>query len=100
MVYKKFKDYKLVVIKMIFLKQAPVEIIKYIESLEKGNNITPSQVQYLVNMFYESEIYKMERPTNVSQELANRLNYETEIMVYRRKIIASYIPSEGLVYLE
>ncbi len=100
MVYKKFKDYKLSVIRMIFLKQTPSEIINYIESLETDNSITPSQVQYLVNMFYEAEIYKMERLTNISQDLANRLRYETEIMVYRRKIIASYIPSEGLVYLE
>lgn len=100
MVYKKFKDYKLSVIRMIFLKQTPSEIINYIESLETDNNITPSQVQYLVNMFYEAEIYKMGRPTNISQDLANRLRYETEIMVYRRKIIASYIPSEGRVYLE
>lgn len=100
MVYKKFKDYKLSVIRMIFLKQTPSEIINYIESLETDNSITPSQVQYLVNMFYEAEIYKMERPTNISQDLADRLRYENEIMVYRRKIIASYIPSEGLVYLE
>ncbi len=100
MVYKKFKDYKLEIIKLIFMEDDPSVALNRIEELEENNSITPSQVVYLTNLYFKSEIYTFSKNSNVSYDLAKKLNYETKILVYNDKIIASYIPSKEYVWLE
>lgn len=91
MVYKKYKDFKLEVIQMMFEKKTTSEIISFIESLEENKHVTPSQIQYLVDMVCNAEKYILTG--------SDTLHYITQILVYKRKIIASYIPERG-VYLE
>lgn len=100
MVYKKFKDYKLGIIKMLFIRREPAEVLKEIEALETSNSITPSQVQQLTDMVFNGEIYKILRPANMSQALASRLKYDQQIFVYKGSIIASYYPDTGTAVLE
>ena len=100
MVYKKFKDYKLQIIKMLFICKEPSEVLKEIEKLETSNSITPSQVQQLTDMVFNGEIYKILRPSNMSQALANRLKYDQQIFVYKGRIIASYYADTGTAVLE
>lgn len=90
MVYKKFKDFKLEVIRMMFEKKTVSEIISHIEALEVTNLITPSQVQYLLDMVYNADIFTL---------TGSRQNENVQILVYKKKIIASYIGEKG-VYLE
>ena len=91
MIYRKFKDFKLEVIQMMFEQKTISEIISFIESLEENKFVTPSQIQYLVDMACNAEKYTM---TGTEEH-----TYITQILVYKRKIIASYIPEKG-VYLE
>lgn len=90
MVYKKFKDFKLEVIRMIFEEKPVSEIISHIDALEVTNLITPSQVQYLLDMIYNSDKFTL---------TGSRQNENFQILVYKKKIIASYDGKKG-VYLE
>ena len=100
MVYKKFKDYKLEIIKMLFIRKDPAEVLKEIEKLETSNSITLSQVQQLTDIVFNGEIYKILRPANMSQALALRLKYDQQILVYKRRILASYYADTGTAVLE
>lgn len=100
MVYKKYKDYKLSIIKMLFIRKDPAEVLKEIEALETSNSITPSQVQQLTDMVFNGEIYKILRPANMTQALAARLKYDQQIFVYKGQIIASYYADTGTAVLE
>ena len=100
MVYNKFKDYKLKIIKMLFIRKNPADVLKEIEALETSNSITLSQVQQLVDMVFNGNIYKILRPANMSQELAIRLKYDQQIFVYKGRIIASYYADTGTAVLE
>lgn len=92
MVYKKFKDFKLEILRMMFEDVESSEIIKRIEELEQSNSITPSQISYLVDMVYNSDRFTL---TGSRQ----KQNDNVQILVYKKKIIASYIGKIG-VYLE
>ena len=99
MVYKKFKDYKLEIIKLIFTNTDPSSILCRIEELELKGSITVSQIQLLSDIVYNANVYKMLRPANMKQALAYKLRYDEMILEYKGRIIARYYPSKGMAVL-
>ena len=99
MVYKKFKDYKLEIIKMIFTNTDPSSILHRIEEFELKDSLTLSQIQQLSDIVYNANIYKILRPANMTQDLAYRLRYDEMMLEYKGRIIARYYPSKGMAVL-
>lgn len=90
MVYKKFKDYKLEVITMLFQHETGKKVFGFIDDLEKNFKITPTQAQQLNRLINGCEMYRL------LDDPEGRLI----IMVHDRKLIASYDPAERKAYLE
>lgn len=92
MVYKKFKDYKLEVITMLFQHETGQKIFKFIDDLEKNCKITPTQAQQLNRMINGCEMYRL--IDNPGQEPG------LLIMIFDHKITASYDSWKKEAYLE